>query len=206
MSKHSKHIGLETKKRPSKQWSIETSKKNKKRKKNPQFLSGMILAISTLQEESSNSNSELSYCKVAEMVRACGAQVSGQVHKKVHCVLCTPAAITKATQRVRKGKKFKIPLVNIEWIHQCIEKGEKLPLDLFLLKYPEVQLTTVKLQDENKNGAEDDNQSVDNDDLPDAGWTSPVDVGCCCVCHENGTEADCEWCKDCKKKERAKRA
>ena len=36
---------------------------------------------------------------------------------------------------------------------------------------------------------------------PDAeGWSEPVQLDCCCVCHENNppnTITDCEWCKTC---------
>jgi len=40
------------------------------------------------------------------------------------------------------------------------------------------------------------NEIIPNDD---AGWTEPKELGCCCLCHENGTTKDCEWCTDCMK-------
>ena len=36
-------------------------------------------------------------------------------------------------------------------------------------------------------------------DIPDennAGWSSPVQLDCCCVCHENGDD-NCHWCTEC---------
>ena len=37
----------------------------------------------------------------------------------------------------------------------------------------------------------------DIDILNNMGWTKPKELGCCCVCHENGSEKDCQWCVDC---------
>ena len=28
------------------------------------------------------------------------------------------------------------------------------------------------------------------------GWSTPVQLDCCCVCHENGDD-NCPWCTDC---------
>jgi len=32
-------------------------------------------------------------------------------------------------------------------------------------------------------------------DPDDAGWSEPVSLDCCCVCHD--TARDCDWCLDC---------
>lgn len=74
-----------------------------------------------------------------------------------------------------------------------------MPFDSYLLKYPEVDCKEEIISEMGQacrtNEVQEDGD--DNHDVPDSGWTSPVDVGCCCVCHENG-DADCEWCTDCK--------
>ena len=50
------------------------------------------------------------------------------------------------------------------------------------------------------NGGDDDiNVYGDKDDIPDddnMGWSSPIQLDCCCVCHENGDD-NCPWCGEC---------
>ena len=235
------------------------------------ILNGMIIAVSTLQEQQEeadqkktaktgqtsllkeNDDTSLlsSYRVATEACRTAGATISSQVHKKVHCVLCTSTAVQQATQRVRKAQKRQIPLVDLKWLQQSIKQNQRLPLDSFRL---ERYLEQHSSDNPNSNNAKDnktrqppqqdddddndtadmkkkekkktkkhkkkkgdkdrgkrdvdgdlndnDNVSVsDEDDTravdPNAGWSSPVAVGCCCVCHENG-DTNCPWCTDCK--------
>lgn len=37
---------------------------------------------------------------------------------------------------------------------------------------------------------------IDGDDDDNAGWSTPIQLDCCCVCHENGDD-NCPWCLDC---------
>ena len=46
-------------------------------------------------------------------------------------------------------------------------------------------------------GQSGNEEQVDVEDLPGTGWTEPVSLGCCCVCHENG-DVDCPWCVECR--------
>ena len=231
--------------------SEEQSTKHKRRKKhkkrsrvnttgsNPvdgKVLSGMILAVSTLQNEpllgsenGTNKSSsvpterakidttpsdssrrcelppqQLSYKTVTNYCYQAGATVSSQVHKKVQCVLCTPAAVIQATQRVRKAQKKSIPLVDVAWLWSCLQQSKRLDFDAYLLDYPTKvppPTTTSKSDDSNSsNGISSGEvhvESVDVREIPeDAGWSEAVDVGCCCVCHENG-DTDCPWCVNC---------
>lgn len=194
---------------------VGPSESNKRRKSATGILSGMLIAVSTLQtakteetEETTSSSSpcDVSYRTVTEACRNAGATVSSQIHKKVKCVLCTKSAIAQATQRVRKAQKKGIPLVDVAWLYECLKMKEKLPFDSYLLDYPtaithheEDQETHKKSRDKQKSedSENNENQDVDEKDIPDSGWSSPVDVGCCCVCHENG-DTNCSWCTDCK--------
>ena len=179
------------------------------------ILSGIILAVSTLQTNDTTNekdtqhqrkettpDTELSYRAVTEHCRTAGATVSSQVHKKVKCVLCTPAAVKQATQRVRKAQKKAIPLVDVAWLFACLHQTKRLDFDAYLLDYPEPPKESTgstsknKKNDDTNEDGENDVESVDAKDVPDAGWTEAVDVGCCCVCHENG-DTDCPWCTDC---------
>lgn len=192
-----------------------TSSSNKKRTKKSLPLRGLIIAISTIQsaeqeedttkDQVTKTTENLSYKEVAEICRQAGATISGQVHRKVHCLLCSSLAIHQATQRTRKAIKKNIPLVDLAWLHQCIKEGRKLELTPFLI--PSTKLDQI-INDQNKKKQTSSSSSAaiskdnvgndnQNDDIPESGWSSPVNLGCCCSCHEFGTTKDCEWCADC---------
>ena len=63
-----------------------------------------------------------------------------------------------------------------------------------------IKITTLLILGCDSDGGDDTTQ-IDDDEtnVPDdnAGWTDPVSIGCCCVCHENGTTKYCPWCVDC---------
>ena len=49
-------------------------------------------------------------------------------------------------------------------------------------------------------GAKDSTSNTINETeegMSGAGWTPAEDLGCCCVCHENGTADECPWCTEC---------
>lgn len=175
--------------------------------KKTSILSGMTIAVSTLQNDGGDKDNstpmkmtkvdtrsheqQLSYKAVTDNCRTAGATVSSQVHKKVKCVLCTPAAVAQATQRVRKAQKKSIPLVDVAWLFACLKQSKRLQFGAYLLDYPPVSSSGTD------NDGEVHVESVDARDIPeDAGWTEAVNVGCCCVCHENG-DTDCQWCTSC---------
>ena len=186
-------------------------------KKKTSILSGVTIAVSTLQNDggdndnsknstptkmtkqdthSSHEQQQHSYKAVTDLCRTAGATVSSQVHKKVKCVLCTPAAVAQATQRVRKARKKSIPLVDVAWLFACLKQSKQLEFDAYVLDYPE-QLPPTKSTGSTNNDGEIHVECVDARDIPeDAGWTEAVNVGCCCVCHENG-DTDCPWCTSC---------
>jgi BRCA1 C Terminus (BRCT) domain len=178
-------------------WSLEAKDEAQKPPiPSSSLFAGMTVAISTLvKDDDDDHHAATSYQKVAELARSHGAKVSGQVHSKVHCVLCTPAALEQATQRVRKAKKKQIPLVDGQWLYECIQQAKKIPWDKFLWKYPEDDPRISPPEPIVVNSGTIP-ETKEEEDLPDTGWTEPVDVGCCCVCHENG-DTDCEWCVSC---------
>ena len=113
-----------------------------------------------------------------------------QVCKRTQVLVCTTCAVQKATQRVRKAFKKRIPIVNVEWLERC--RLEKKKLDY----------AAYSLDDEAKKAIDNRQETLENDKSteevdPNAGWTEAVTLGCCCVCHENGTEKECQWCTDC---------
>lgn len=182
-----------------------------KKQKKSDHLKGMIIAVSTLQQDDNatnsltpvadnnttvGNNSELSYKAVAEECRSAGAQISSQIHKRVNCLLCTENAIAQLTQRVRKAQKKNIPLVDVAWLRKCQKESKRVDFGPFLLKSPtESKKAGVTAANNEDIGNESDNSVSREAPDPDAGWTSPVELGCCCLCHEQNWEK-CDWCGD----------
>ena len=63
--------------------------------------------------------------------KACGAEVSRSVHKKVHALVATPAALKQRTQHVKKAVAVGVPIVHPSWVTACRNAGEVLGLDEF---------------------------------------------------------------------------
>ena len=179
---------------------------NKKQKKSTP-LKGMIIGISTLQNDNSDAkdnindqhstknSSEVSYKMVAEACRIAGARISSQIHKKVNVVLCTKNAVDQLTQRVRKAKKKNIPLVDLSWLEKCQQEGRKVDHEPFLLKAPDTAVAEQNASRAIQQNEEALDTNIEHPPDPNAGWSSPAELGCCCICHEEDWDK-CDWCGD----------
>lgn len=180
---------------PQQQDSDTKPKHSKKRKRNQAPLKGMIVAVSTLDVKGkSHANSQTSYKAVAELCQQLGASVTGQLHRRVSCLVCNETAVSNATQRVRKAVKKKVPIVDVAWLTKCQEKDERVNLEPYRLDDLAVQVLESRI-----NEVAEDQELVDAvpvEELPSSAWSVPKPLGCCCVCHENGDE-NCPWCTDC---------
>jgi BRCT domain, a BRCA1 C-terminus domain len=114
----------------------------------------------------------------------------------------TTTTMNLPTQRVRKAWNRCIPVVRIQWIFDCIDQKFLLPLHD---KYLHVQQQQQQQQnqpsvksnmfpkpdlagtDHNKNYGDDDANVCEE---------KVIDLGCCCVCHED-ERPHCEWCINC---------
>lgn len=160
------------------------------------ILSGFTLAISTLEVKGQkHSNQENSYKSISKVAKGLGAKVTGQVHKRVSALLCTPTSLENATQRVRKARQYNIPLVDVRWLHECEKREAQIDWKDYELKSDDALIHSRKKIVNNhssiKNGFD-----PDIEDIPETGWSVGVELGCCCVCHENG-DLDCPWCVNC---------
>jgi hypothetical protein len=169
-----------------------------KKQKQVQPLKGIVLSVSTLKEGQSDAqksdksdDSATGYNAVCKLSKDMGAQVTGQVSKRVQLLICTRSAVSKATQRVRKAYKKKIPLVDVSWLEACREAGGSVDTESFRL---EAQAKDAIAKRESNLGDDINDPAVDVP--PDAGWTESLSYGCSCVCHENGAEKDCQWCSN----------
>ncbi|KAG7371619.1 BRCA1 C Terminus BRCT domain containing protein [Nitzschia inconspicua] len=187
-------------------------------------LSGMTISVSTLQTSALSTEtttttststtttstvpSPSSYQQVCEICRELGATISKLVSKRIDVVVCSPEAVQKATQRVRKAIKRNKPIVSLDWIYACRRNNTD-------GRYCKVDMTPYRLEKEALNAMEHrlDNSSTNHNNQHNTNTTSSngqstsqenfmertLDLGCCCVCHEQGTTNDCPWCQDCPK-------
>lgn len=186
-----------SRKRSSNDAKLQYDGTNKRKKCLP--LAGKLVAVSTLAEASPLQSPE-SYSQLIALCRQAGADTTSQVHKRVDFVIASDAAVAGETQRVRKGWKLGIPVLNSEWIKQCLTQESKTPLDGFLHE-PSI--------DRPKPHKSCDSFCFDprsNTLEPKSDTTQQVDLGCCCICHENTKEkTNCEWCIECGVNEARKR-
>ena len=181
----------------------EMPSKKKARKKLP--LSGKLFAVSTLVDKAADGSHEHTYKSVSALCELGGGKCTSQVHKKVFCVVATSCAIEAETQRVRKAWKKGIPVLRVEWAQDCIDRGRLVDFGEHRVHFdPSRAAVAEKLREGSKSEAKTTTNSLCEDELPDAVRT--LDLGCCCVCHENGQEADCSWCVDCSVNKAAKAA
>jgi len=179
---------------PQEQNSDET-RPNKKRKRMGGPLKGMIIAVSTLDVKGqSHKESESSYKSVAELCQSMGATVTGQLHRRVSCLVCNETAVNNATQRVRKAVKKKVPLVDVAWVRQCSEEETCVNLEPYLLD--DFAARVIESRAERGSEVPVNDATVEVDELPASAWSEPTTLGCCCVCHENGDD-NCPWCTSC---------
>lgn len=167
----------------------------KKSRKRP--LNGLVCSISTTSNNDSKTPESITYASVSNMTRELGAEVLGQMGKRVKFLICTHSAVQQASQRVRKAYKKKIPIVSVEWLEECYKRNERVDVLDYILDEEAKEAIDSRKERFIKEG--EDNKTSDEFEIPPdaAGWSEAKSLGCCCVCHENGTEKDCPWCVDC---------
>lgn len=170
---------------------------NKRKKKSRRPLKGMVISVSTLKDNSEKSldSTSSSYNDVCQSCRNLGADVINLVCKRVTILVCTEAAVKQATQRVRKAIKRKKPLVSVVWVEEVRTQGRLIDFEQYRLdKQAEKSIQNRHDRLDGDKLRDSFNEVIPSDD---AGWTEPKGLGCCCLCHENGTTKECEWCTDC---------
>ena len=166
-------------------------------------------------DSNSNSNSkidnkkeEITYKKACGIAEELGAVTTAQVHNRVFAVICNKSAIQQSTQRVRKALKKCIPLIDIQWLLKCQETRQRVAHEDYLLTN-EANLVVVRREkiakdalvarisnsNSNHNSNEVDVEDESDDEILNAsiGWSEPVSLDCCCVCHDDDRD-DCKWC------------
>ena len=160
-------------------------------------LAGLILAVSVDHKQGGEGTgdeapSRGSYKFICDRCRALGAQITSQVHRRVHAVIASPEAVRNATQRVRKAIKKGVAVVDSGWVFACLDAGERVGWEAFDRKGDAREAIIAKESSKKEAVAAVTGES-DNDANAVSGWTDPVELDCCCVCHENGDQV-CPWC------------
>ena len=179
---------------------------------------GLTIAISTLESKqtnevnnnettttSSHSNDEYNnYKTLKHILQSHGVAISSQVHKRVHYLIVTDAAVQYLTQRVRQAYKRNVTIVYISWIQECIRLGKLVNVDTHVCNDVVESLINEKKA---INGSTDKavvvaaaaaSKTTENTNA--TRWSSPILLDCCCACHDenNGDDGhnnyNCPWC------------
>lgn len=170
---------------------------------------GHILAHTQTQTQTqTQTGEEMTYKKACTIAEELGAKTTAQVHNRVFAVICNESAIQQSTQRVRKALKKYIPLIHVKWLQECKARGQRIDHKEYILT-DDAQLVVTNREQIAKDAlalavsSRGDNQSCQEVNVMDEsdeeilnaafGWSEPISLDCCCVCHDDDRD-DCKWC------------
>ena len=165
------------------------------------ILNGLTLAVTTLDKKREDASTgtdaqqQLSWKNTIDKCKQYGANITSQVHKRVHALIVSDAAVRNATQRVRKAIKLGVAIVDIGWVEACIKGGKRVDWADYL-RNDEAKEAAESKKEAIGSGGEGCDVKFDisaDDANASTGWSEPVELDCCCVCHENG-DLECPWC------------
>ena len=191
--------------------SVDINLKNNQDK----IFNGLILALSTdnkVHQSSTTDNQSTNSCNINDndghdqyetlkslktILIGAGATISPQVHKRVHYLICTQSAIDNLTQRIRQAIKRNVDIVSVDWVKKCIQDNRRVDVTSYVCNEVAREIMVEK-EREKKASSVKHTEGYDSDIPQDdnGGWSEPVQLDCCCVCHENGDD-NCPWCTDC---------
>ena len=86
----------------------------------------------------------LNFKRMQNMVEKVGATLSNTVHKRVGFVVSTKDAFKGKTQRIRKAIKYKIPIVEVTWLQECISAKKMIDFHPYVLGQSKLSSTLKK--------------------------------------------------------------
>jgi hypothetical protein len=111
--------------------------------------------------------------------------------------------VLSVTQRMKKALKKSIPIWDLQWlvkIHKCHEWIDPEPF------YNVTQVVRENVRRQEQNVKDDitsdegprevhvqDESEEEYLNTVETGWSEPISLDCCCVCHDDDRE-DCPWC------------
>jgi len=167
---------------------------------------GMILAVSACQRQTYDQQRHInSYNSIVAECKAGGAIVTGQVHRRVNGLICNKSSLeisSGASQRVRKALKICIDIIDVSWVRDCVQQGKRLSPTEYLLN-DMAKRSAESAKEKKRNESQNEKYKSQLNEMDDEkssnalrGWSKPILLECCCVCHENG-HLDCPWCVEC---------
>jgi len=176
-------------------------------------LHGKVVAVSTLNKDGGNNNNGndnnsllCNYKSVQALCERLGATVSGQVHPRIFCVVASREAVAEQTQRVRKAYQKHIPVVSVQWLQECQARRQLVPLtnEYRLEQHQSSSLDASSAKQHAEERPRDKNErkkrKMDRNDNTTSLVEKKLDLGCCCLCHDEDSALDstaCPWCVDC---------
>lgn len=197
-----------------------------------QVFVGMVLAVSNfnssaekeegrekmLEDGPEDDTQHYSYKIMVQQLKAAGATVSSQVHKRVHALITsslknynndendrsivTTVSTTVLTQRVRKALKLNVSIVDFSWVRDSLKEGRKLDMEPYLLNSKAAAIiadNTTTISDKG------DVKKMKRRKIPSVKekfveiCNNNVSLGCCCACHDSEDAVyDCPWCVSCR--------
>jgi hypothetical protein len=201
-----------------------------------QVFDGMVLAVSNFNSSPDNeeargvksidSDEQYSYKGMAQQLRAAGATVSSQVHKRIHALIAsnvksytypendidniTAMSTTPLfTQRIRKALKLNIPIADVSWVENSMKEGRILDMKPYLFNNGKAatmgtNITAIRdkaYKNEPENSQQDStkkDKSVGSTNTNNK-YNNYVSLGCCCACHDSENAVyNCPWCESCR--------
>jgi hypothetical protein len=173
---------------------------------------GLIISISTFESKQDNevdddkgttlsSNDDFhNYKTLKQILQSHGATIASQVHKRVHYLIVTNAAVQYLTQRVRQAYKRNVTIVHVSWVQECITMGKIVDITTSKHLCNDEVACLVNEKIDNKTG--NNNIAMMSPSITDnttTGWSTPILLDCCCACHDvnDGDHDDnnnCPWC------------
>lgn len=156
-----------------------------------------------------NNDSLLTYNALIRLCQSAGARTTPQVHRRVQVVVATPAAAAAAaangTQRVRKARKLSIPVVSPGWVRLCVQRKHRVDWTAFAYRAESTSAAAAARTRPCRNVEAVPRCDSDLRSGLLVEEARIIDLGCCCVCHESESPADCPWCVDCAVSDREKK-
>jgi BRCT domain type II-containing protein len=75
----------------------------------------------------------LQRAKLNKLIKLNGGEQSTVVCRKTNFVICTQDAVDKNTQRIRKARTKRIPLVSADWLVACHEAKQLLDHEPYII-------------------------------------------------------------------------
>jgi hypothetical protein len=93
------------------------------------------------QKKAADGNNK-NFKMLTHLVKLTGGTHSKIVHKRVKMVISTDDAYKYKTQSIRKAMKYKIPIINFNFLKECFEQKKIVNIEQYVIKNNENEMST----------------------------------------------------------------